>query len=511
MRERAKQVRPCSRAANVSVMKRVAVGLFVIAMVLSAHVAAPAAEQQTDAQAQALLEKHKAFVGWQLGDGTFKTMRVTGTVTNKKGEKVEDVAWVSAGLAFHETRTKVKQDNITWHSGFTGAVFWQCYTSGFTTPLYGEGAKERAAYAMLMQEGTSGLSGTFRGHKTVNGKDTSIVRVSMQNGDPIDLYIDPATGAYVQATVDPDGAYDTTYHIVSYADVEAGKKAIGSYRIDQDEELHTNVKFEPNAVVTAEELHPPKPTAQWSFVSDQPVPIRLTHDRILVDATVNGVKGTFILDTGSDVIRLDDKFADRAKVDVLKGTSNAESLYDTVKERVRSVSTMDFGGAQLQNVLVYSQDFERFGYRGLDAQGYAGLIGSDFFDGAVVKLDIYDSKMTILDPNTDLSAIKAIPIVADLSGGELTVPMTLDKSLTVNALFDTGNPGSILFAYDLAKKHWPFNPRELTLGPIDYAIGSWDSCCFAANYALLGFDFLKHFDVVFDYPHGRIYLSPNKN
>jgi len=28
---------------------------------------------------------------------------------------------------------------------------------------------------------------------------------------------------------------------------------------------------------------------------------------------------------------------------------------------------------------------------------------------------------------------------------------------------------------------------------------------------LVGFDFLKHFDFVFDYPHGRMFLRPNKN
>ncbi len=28
---------------------------------------------------------------------------------------------------------------------------------------------------------------------------------------------------------------------------------------------------------------------------------------------------------------------------------------------------------------------------------------------------------------------------------------------------------------------------------------------------LLGFDFFKRFDFVFDYPHGRIFLTPNRN
>lgn len=471
----------------------------------------PSEDAPTETQAQQLLQKHRAFVGWQLGDGTFRTMRIAGTVTDKKGKKLEDVAYSRAGLAFQETRTMLDQDNITSHRGFTGSVFWQCHTSGFTVPVFGEAAKRLASYTMLMEEGTTGLPATLRGNKNVDGKDLPVVRVTMVNGDPIDLYVDPSTGAYVKAVIDPDGGFETTYHILSYSDVASGKKMIGSYRIDESDDVHTNVTFDPNAVVTNDELHPPKPTANWAFFSDQPVPIRLTYDRILVDATVNGVKGTFILDTGSDAIRLDDRFADRAKVPVLKGSSDVFSFYGTSKERVRSVTEMNFGNAALQNVLVYSEDFERYGYRGLDAKGYAGLLGADFFAGAIVKLDVYDSKMTIVDPNTDLSATTGLPVFVDLSGGELSVPMTLDGATTVNALLDTGNPGDILFSYDLVKKHEPFNPQTLALGPIRYSVGSWIGCCIGANYALLGYDFLKHFDYVFDYPHGRIFLTPNKN
>jgi hypothetical protein len=493
-------------------VKRFCSILFAIGFVLTTSATAmPAEDQQVDAQAQQLLQKHRDYVGWQFGDGTFRTMRITGTVTNKKGEKLRDVTSSYAGLAFQQTRMLLKQGGITWHEGFTGTVFWQSYENGFTMPLYGASAQAIAAYNMLMEEGTTGLPGTFRGNKTVDGKQVSVVRVTMMYSKPIDLYIDPATGAYVKAVVDPDGPFESTYHILSYADVLPGKKMVASYRVDDDGDVHTNVKWEPNADVTSEELHPPKPSASWTFSSDQPVPIHLTHDRILVDATVNGVKGTFILDTGSDAIRLDDQFADRAKVQVSQGNSEAESLYGSVKERIRKVNTFDFGNATLQNVTVYSENFEKNDYEGLDAKGYAGLIGSDFFAGAIVKLNVYDSTMSILDPNTDLSAIKGLPVFVDLSDGELTVPMTLDNSLTVNAMLDTGNPGAVLFSYDLTKKHYSFNPQMLTLGPIHYTIGGWDQCCMGGNYALLGFDFLKHFDYVFDYPHGRMFMTLNKN
>lgn len=492
-------------------MKRFSLILLAVAALALSGAPKLRAAEQPDAQAQSLLQKHRAYVGWQLDDGTFKTLQVTGSVTNAKGKKTESFRSIEEGILFRHTTTLLNEANITMDDGFTGSVFWQSDSNGFTVPVYGEQAKALAAYAMLMDEGTSGLPGTYVGEKTIDGKRVSLVRVTLEHGDPIDLYIDPLTGAYVQAVIDPDGAYEATYHILSYADVLPGKKMIGSYRIDDSHDVHTNDAFSPNVLVSNGDLHPPAATASWVFTSGEPVPIHLTYDRILVDATVNGVKGTFILDTGSDAIRMDDAFADRAHVKLLEGSNNADTLYDTVKERPRRVAEMDFGNASLRNVIVYSQNFERFGYRGLDAKGYAGLIGSDFFSGAIVKLDVYDSKMTILDPSTDLSRVKAIPLLVDLSGGELTVPMTLDKTMLVNTVLDTGNPGSILFSYNLEKKHWPFNPRTLALGPIQYSIGSWIGCCMDKTYALLGFDFLKHFDYIFDYPRGRVFLIPNKN
>ncbi len=470
-----------------------------------------AEEQQVDPQAQQLLQKHRAYVGWQFGDGTFRTMRIASTVTDRKGEKLQDVAFSSAGLAFHETDTMIKRSSVTIHSGFTGSVFWQSFENGFTIPIFGEAAKVMASTTMLLQEGTTGLPATFQGNKNVDGKQYPVVRVTMVFGDPIDLYIDPTTGAYVKAVIDPDGANETTYHIVSYSDVVPGKKMVASYRIDDSDDVYTNNKFEPNTDVKNEELHPPQATASWTFSSDQPVPITMTHDRILVDATVNGVKGTFILDTGAESIFLNDNFADRAKVEVMKGTTEVASVYGTTKDRLRKAAEINFGNATLHNALVYSENFESDDSSGLDAKGYAGLIGSDFFAGAIVRLNIYDSTMSILDPSTDLSAMKGLPIFLDLSDGDLTVPMTLDKSAKVNAILDTGNPSDILFSDQLEKKHFPFNPQMLTLGPIQYTIGAWETCCMGGNYALLGFDFLKHFDYVFDYPHGRMFLTPNKN
>jgi len=491
--------------------------LFATAIALSASATYAAENSNADARAKALLAKHRAFVGWQYGDGTFSTMRISGNETNERGEKTTSFVLLSRGVLSNNTNTRLDRNNVTEQNGFTGNLFWQTDYSGFTTPVYGGYAKSLASFFVLQHEGTTELPASFTGDKTVDGKTVGVVRMTLNMGAPIDLYIDPATGAYVQATIDPDGAYETTYHILSYREVLPGKKVISSYRVGDGKGIVSYTKFEPNITVTDEELHPPAPTASWTFGDTTPFPFTMTHNRMLVDTTVNGIQGRFILDTGADAIVLDDRFADRANAQVLKGTSTAYTLYGQITARLRKVDTIRFGGATLHNALAFSQNFERNSYRGLDAKGYDGLIGFDLFAGAVVRLNVYDATMAVLDPATDLSAEKGLPVIVDLSRGVPTIPMTLNKTIPVNAMLDTGSPGLIFFGPDLVtKRHLKTIGRctiidTLSIGPIVYTNESACEYGMSADYMLVGFDFLKHFDFVFDYPHGRMFLRPNKN
>jgi predicted aspartyl protease len=471
-----------------------------------------------DAASAALLAKHHAYVGWQFGDGTFESMRIGGNVTDAKGEKTHTFVMLWRGLLYHNTYTFLRRANATTNVGYTGNLFWLADSNGFPTPIYSEYAKYLASFNVLEQEGTTELPARFVENKSVDGKTLGVVRVTLNNGDPIDCYVDPQTGAYVEATIDPGGAYETTLHILSYSDVLPGKKMMASYRFGDSKTTDTYEKFEPNVAVSSEDLHPPSPSATWTFGNQDAAPITVTHSRILIDATVNGVKGRFILDTGADSIVLDDRFADRAGVPVLKSQTQGETLYGVVKTRVRRADSIQFGEATLHNALVFSQDFRDRDYRGIDRSGYDGLIGYDFFAGAVVKLDIYDAKMSVLDPSTDLSAERGLPIFVDLSEEIPAIPMTLNKSIAVNAMLDTGNPGIVFVPYDLAKKHHLTmatlgcsSIETLTIGPITYA---GQAACLGGlfdNYMLLGLDFLKHFNYVFDYPHGRMFMTPNKN
>jgi hypothetical protein len=498
-------------------MRSIAAAAFAAVIVVSPTTVGAVSESTGDAQALQLLAKHKAFVGWQFGDGTFRTMRIAGNVTDAKGKQTRTFVLVSDGLVYNDTSTNLERDGVTASGGFTGNLFWDTDYNGFTTPVYGDDARYLASATVLRNEGTTELPATYRGTQTVDGKSVGVVRVTLRNGDPIDLYVDPTTGAYVQATIDPGGAYETTYHIRSYEDVLPGKKLVSAYTVDDGKSVTAYTKFEPNVVLSDHDLHPPGTIASWTFGDGTPFPFTMTHDRMLIDATVNGVKGRFLLDTGASAIVLDDDFADRAHATVLNNSDTARMIYGDVKTRLRRVQTISVGDSTLHDVFAFSQHFSHAQYGNDPRDQFDGLIGFDLFAGAVVKLNVYDSTIAILDPNTDLSSEKGLPVTVDLSDGIPIVPMVLNKTMPVNAMLDTGSPGLIFFGPDLISKyHFKVfngcaNIQTLSLGPIVY--GDQSACEYGvgANYMLIGFDFLKHFDLVFDYPHGRIILMRNKN
>lgn len=68
-------------------MRAFAAVSFAVIIALSPTSVCAVSQSSGDPQALELLAKHKSFVGWQLGDGTFQTMRVTGNITDEKGNR----------------------------------------------------------------------------------------------------------------------------------------------------------------------------------------------------------------------------------------------------------------------------------------------------------------------------------------------------------------------------------------------------------------------------------------
>ncbi len=506
----------------------------------------PAAAQAQSPDATSLLALHRAYVGWQFGDGTFNTYRQTGTMVREGSHTTYPWTTLEMGAIYRDTTVDPKTGE-PFDDGFTGRVFWETDENGFTRPDFSLRQGLDIALSVLFNEGTTELSSTLRPSQTIGGKSYAVVRVQPPHGDALDLYVDPVTGAYVRAVIDPGGSYETTVDILGYTDALPGKRMISKYEIGKF--VFTMTHVQPNVTIATQEFHPPPQRATWTFANPNPFPISVEPHAIFVDATINGVKGRFILDTGAGGIYVDNAFADRAHLSTITRGTGGGIGPNPVRIRLRRASTITIGGNTLSNVLI---DTARFQWHE-DNEQPAGLIGYPLFAGAIVNLNTSNQTMQILNPQTATADTShGVAIRVDLYSKQPVVPMVIDNHIDVKALLDTGNGGFVAISPTLVSKrgvpmmatgyqgnafYHPEDPSAISnyinshveicgvggcetdpcstitsiaLGPIVYqSTYACESQSVGGDYILVGYDFLRNFDFVFDYRDGILVLKPH--
>jgi predicted aspartyl protease len=244
---------------------------------------------------------------------------------------------------------------------------------------------------------------------------------------------------------------------------------------------------------------------------------------------VNGVKGRFILDTGAAGTAVVDSFARRAAGKRF-GATEITGFGGAAKANLFHIDTLAVGGSTLHDVVVSSgldeQDFAK--------EGAVGLIGFDLLAGTIAELNLDAKTLRLMDPakvEPDKNAGMVVHI--DLSTHHMRAPMRVDDRYDVMAMFDSGSPSDILFSRDLIKKNkvdfkplgsgtiWGIGGAEtascgklkpVTMGPIRYD-ARW-ACAldsFSRNEILVGLDFMRAFNYVFDYPDGIVVMTPRKS
>jgi predicted aspartyl protease len=484
--------------------------------------------------AAALLQKHRDYMGWQFGDGTVKSLVLERQLTDKDGKVTQTAREDRIALVYRRDYSGGKTFGST---GFTGKVFWSTGRNGFTTPYVGRTSSQLLSVDALFMEGTPELPAEIRPSQTIDGKSVAVVRVTMQGAQPIDLYVDPDTGAYKRAVIDPGESDETTINIHSYTTIAPGKHLIGSWSYDDATSTYAYTKVTLNPVVQDDDLTPPAPTATWSFKNDQPFPIRVTDDRIYLDAIVNGTRGRFILDTGDDGITLTDDFANHAQVKTIE-SGKAWGIGGIAKMLVRRADTIELGGNSLSNVIVdtVNQTFSEEN----NNEKVDGFIGYDVFAATQVTLSLSNHTMQIVPGgNAVTPPAGSFPVTVDLSDDVPIVPVKLEDRFGINAMLDTGDPAAVVYSHD-ARNHgilmtsthgmgflnanaavggiggdeymYCGTLQRITMGPIVYSgMDACESHNVSLHGGIVGFDFLKHFDYIFDYPHSEIVLIPHKD
>ncbi len=486
------------------------------AVLVIAAVVAPSGASGSANGAQTLLDRNKAFAGWVFGDPAMMSLRMAGTLGDTQ------MTDLRRGAIWRRTDTNPKS-GLTYARGFTGRRFWYSNENGFTVPLIGDAAKYQIAYQMVMNQALPLLPGVLHGNATVNGTPTQIVRLTPARADVIDAYIDPSSGRLVRAVIDPDGSA-VTLDILAYADL-AGKKIISKWRSGKTVGEFTNVESAP---ISDAEFHPPPAIAYWTFGAPDPIPITVSKDYIVVRATVEGVPGNFLLDSGAAEIVLNSDFADRAHLKPI-ARETAYGFTGAIHTTLSRVDTFAVGQSVLHDVVVGV---------GANAHGrrsdFDGFIGFDFFAGAIVDVDVARQTLTIFDPVKYEVTARGPEVIADLSRGFPEIPATFNGRVRAHVVLDTGNQMAVVANNDLyrpGKVDMRFegyaqlsgaggdsqtpascgHTDSIEMGPIRYEnvpVCFTDLAIAGKDGGVVGFDFLRHFDLTFDYPDSAIYLTP---
>jgi hypothetical protein len=193
--------------------------------------------------------------------------------------------------------------------------------------------------------------------------------------------------------------------------------------------------------------------------------------------------------------------------------------------------TIEVGGNILHNVIVGA------GGEAMDSEAPDGLLGFDLMGGAIVAVDLDSQTMTIFDPKTNqVNRSLGIALAADLSDGVPYIPMTVDGVIQVNALLDSGAGPYVLSSPQLVHHgvrmliddtslaaHLPFsgvsgsygigdcgNLEKISFGSIVYehAPACQVRQAVSDREIIVGLDFLKGFNLLFDYPDSYLVLIP---
>ena len=530
-----------------------------VALVLAPHTAQPAAA----ADAASVLAKHKAYIGWTYGDGTLKSARVTSEIVLPSPTPTPEPGATPDPLGKSNRKTVELRRELLYKSvttsygvpitseGFTGSVFWRANENGNVVTRRLRDGRQALTSDIIDAEAFAEVPTVIRPDAPLDGKPSNVVRLEPKTGVVADVYFDPATGAMRGYVLEPDAPVDRfTVHVVSYAEFAPGKKYVDAVRGGESKAVYRVTSFEPNVPVTDADLHPPSPTSTWTFGEQRPVPMEIVEHSALysnsgaravhVQLSVNGHTGQFLFDSGASGILMSGDFAKTAGVKEIGRTSYSGVNGRGVRATIGHADTIGIAGSTLHNV------FLTLTKGGGTRDTIDGIMGFDVLADAVVNVDLVKKTVTVQSPGGYEAPVApgAYAFPLDLSIFHAGVPVKVNDTVLPSVWIDTGDDFFVILPHELEKKNIALvntftvgqrfvveqmvhfggvdgsgtdaakcvRLNEIQIGPYRYQKAL---SCFAPNDAfgsdggLIGFDFLRHFNWTFDYPHGKLVLTPN--
>lgn len=371
-----------------------------------------------------------------------------------------------------------------------------------------------------------------------------IVRLDPPGGRLEYVYFDASTFLVTRI----DEAFDGTRYILTfdrYRDV-GGRMTAGHVHtlvartgVERDRTLQSaDVEARPQDAAVAM----PTPASPLS-VAHFPVelPARILSDRIILETHIKGRAVNLQLDSGASAIAIATSVLDALNIPKI-GTSVA-TMAGTYTVSHAIVPELEIGDMTLRNVAVDAIPFVELAD---DHTPVAGLVGFDFLDTAVFKIDYVKGTVTALDPTTftppsnavseNIALDDDVPMLGATIGNAVGKTFVLDTGADRSAIYSAfrrAHPQAVAdqglgtrmrdaFPFEMQfsgvggrVSYDPVQVQPFSFGGVTFSSWLFDATYDAASFegededGLIGQDVLRYFDVYLDYPHGRVYFVPN--
>jgi hypothetical protein len=275
------------------------------------------------------------------------------------------------------------------------------------------------------------------------------------------------------------------------------------------------------------------------------VPFTLVAELIIVPVSINGSKPlNFVFDSGAAATVILE--SDNTDVLTLKSVSKldisgAGESFQSVANLVPNIN-VTLGEVELiEQTIIHLPISSVPFFKDKDSVFFDGIIGYDFLKRFTIKID-YENMIIKLSEQTDFAKIETehdknwqqLPI--DIEGGmsyvTVDAKLTSEKETPITLMIDTGFSGTFEIAQARQDKSFaPYYPtrtqglngystihvsntQSLSLGryskknvPVLYNMSTNQD---VENSALLGNQFLKHFNIIFDYRNEQLFIKPNQ-
>ncbi|WOH36288.1 aspartyl protease family protein [Thalassotalea fonticola] len=288
-------------------------------------------------------------------------------------------------------------------------------------------------------------------------------------------------------------------------------------------------------------------THKWlSNSNTTQIPFTLVSDLIIVPVSINGSEPlNFVFDTGAAatvILESNDthslELKSDTKLDISGGGESFQSIANVVPNINVTLGDIELIEQTIIHLPVSSVPF----FKDRDSVFFDGIIGYDFLKRFAIKVD-YDKAIITLSEQTDYAKAEIEhdkswhPLPISIEGGmsyvSVDAQLSTKQVTPLKLLIDTGFSGTFEIVQaqheNYLAPYYPSriqglngystvhvsNSKSLSLGrysknnvPVLFNMSSNKD---VENSELLGNQFLKHFNIIFDYRNEQLFIKPNQN